>query len=115
MTVGVPLKGKGKRQRRLKLTHPNAPKFYRLAFELYPARVVKTFMARFCVLVFWLAMTPLTAARAAASSAPPIDVVLWFDTEDYLSPSDDDAAKRLADLLTARQIRATFKVVGEKA
>ncbi|HEY8749675.1 MAG TPA: hypothetical protein VIM11_16950 [Tepidisphaeraceae bacterium] len=60
-------------------------------------------------------MTPLTAVRAAKPSAPPIDVILWFDTEDYLSPSDDDAAKRLAQLLSARQIRATFKVVGEKA
>src|SRR5258706_7369712 len=29
--------------------------------------------------------------------------------------SDDDAAKRLAELLTQRGIRATFKVVGEKA
>src|SRR5579864_8618703 len=54
---------------------------------------------------------------AAAQEAQPveIDVVLWFDTEDYLLPADDDAAKRLAEMLTARGIRATFKVVGEKA
>jgi hypothetical protein len=44
-----------------------------------------------------------------------IDVILWFDTEDYLLPADDDAAKRLAELLSQRHIRATFKVVGEKA
>ena len=44
-----------------------------------------------------------------------IDVILWFDTEDYLLPADDDACKRLADKLTARKIRATFKIVGEKA
>ena len=44
-----------------------------------------------------------------------VDVILWFDTEDYLSPADDDAAKRLAELLSARQIRGTFKIVGEKA
>ncbi len=42
-------------------------------------------------------------------------VVLWFDTEDYLSPNDDDAALHLAKFLTAEGIRATFKIVGEKA
>jgi hypothetical protein len=42
-------------------------------------------------------------------------VILWFDTEDYLSVADDDACKRLAEMLTQRNIRATFKVVGEKA
>jgi len=31
------------------------------------------------------------------STAPRIDVILWFDTEDYLLPADDDAAKRLAE------------------
>ena len=51
----------------------------------------------------------------APSAAPEIDVILWFDTEDYISPSDDDADKRLAELLSERHIRATFKVVGEKA
>jgi hypothetical protein len=30
-------------------------------------------------------------------------------------PADDDATKSLADLLTRRGIRATFKLVGEKA
>ena len=42
-------------------------------------------------------------------------MILWFDTEDYLLPADDNAAKRLADMLTQRGIKATFKVVGEKA
>src|SRR4051812_35604128 len=28
---------------------------------------------------------------SAASSNPEIDVILWFDTEDYLLPADDDA------------------------
>src|SRR5579862_8402057 len=51
----------------------------------------------------------------AAESAPRIDVILWFDTEDYLLPADDDACKRLAQMLTERGVRATFKVVGEKA
>ena len=51
----------------------------------------------------------------AAQAGPEIDVILWFDTEDYLLPADDDAAKRLAEMLSERNIRATFKVVGEKA
>lgn len=42
-------------------------------------------------------------------------VLLWFDTEDYLLPAADDAAKRLAEILTQRGVRGTFKVVGEKA
>jgi len=45
----------------------------------------------------------------------PVSVILWFDTEDYLLPASDDSAKRLAELLTSKGIRATFKVVGEKA
>src|SRR5262249_495056 len=40
---------------------------------------------------------------------------LWFDTEDYILPASDDAALRLADFLGAEKVRATFKVVGEKA
>jgi len=46
---------------------------------------------------------------------PEINVILWFDTEDYLLLADDDAAKRLAEMLSERNIRATFKLVGEKA
>jgi hypothetical protein len=42
-------------------------------------------------------------------------VVLWFDTEDYIEPAADDAALRIAKDLTAEDVRATFKVVGEKA
>src|SRR5207302_11110671 len=42
-------------------------------------------------------------------------VVLWFDTEDYILPQSDDAAKRLATFLTEQGIPATFKVGGEKA
>ena len=49
------------------------------------------------------------------AAAGPVNVILWFDTEDYLLPADDDACKLLAEMLTARGIRATFKVVGEKA
>jgi hypothetical protein len=57
-------------------------------------------------------LQPCAAPLEAASN---VNVILWFDTEDYLLPADDDAAKRLAEMLTARGIRATFKVVGEKA
>src|SRR6266850_1502106 len=52
---------------------------------------------------------------AEKRDAPRIDVILWFDTEDYLLPADDDASKRLAEMLTARGIHATFKIDGEKA
>ena len=45
----------------------------------------------------------------------PIYVTLWFDTEDYVLPQSDDAAKRLAEMLTRLGVPATFKVVGEKA
>ena len=65
----------------------------------------------------------LTCAAVLADTARPpqspdagrIDVILWFDTEDYLLPASDDAAKRVAELLTERGIHGTFKVVGEKA
>src|SRR5215471_3524303 len=64
-------------------------------------------IALLCVLV--------AGFRAHSAEPPRVDVILWFDTEDYLSLADDDACKRLADMLTERHIRATFKVVGEKA
>jgi hypothetical protein len=74
----------------------------------------------FCGMVLaWLMLAPAMVVwgqgQAAATGAPRIDVILWFDTEDYLLPADDDAAKRLAEMLSQRGIRATFKVVGEKA
>src|SRR4051812_50106745 len=59
--------------------------------------------------------SPATRPSDHGGREPAVDVILWFDTEDYLLPADDDAAKRLADLLSERGIRATFKVVGEKA
>jgi len=52
---------------------------------------------------------------AGGADPPEVLVILWFDTEDYLLPADDDATLRLADLLSRRGIRATFKLVGEKA
>ena len=57
----------------------------------------------------------LAATPAHADTPPPIYVVLWFDTEDYLLPLDDDATLRLAEFLSRQKIHATFKLVGEKA
>jgi hypothetical protein len=54
-------------------------------------------------------------APARAEQKPKVYVIFWFDTEDYLLPASDDAALRVADFLTRQGIRATFKVVGEKA
>lgn len=45
----------------------------------------------------------------------PVYVLLWFDTEDYIEPAADDAALRIATDLTDMGVRATFKIVGEKA
>lgn len=52
---------------------------------------------------------------ANAQDAAPVYITLWFDTEDYILPQSDDAAKRVAELLTRLNVKATFKVVGEKA
>src|SRR3954462_538040 len=66
-----------------------------------------------CFWLFCAFQAPVAAAEKPA--VPRIDVILWFDTEDYMLPASDDAAKRLAEMLRERGIRATFKVVGEKA
>lgn len=65
-------------------------------------------MLRALILCLFLA-SPWLHAR------PPVYVVLWFDTEDFVEPATDDAALRIANDLTAEGIQATFKVVGEKA
>jgi hypothetical protein len=52
---------------------------------------------------------------SAAMAEAPVYVVLWFDTEDYIEPSADDAAFRIATDLARADVRATFKLVGEKA
>src|SRR5207249_10955937 len=58
-----------------------------------------------------IALAPVRADNGPAK----VYIVLWFDTEDYILPASDDAALRVADFLTQEKIRATFKVVGEKA
>ncbi|MCC7495426.1 MAG: hypothetical protein IT204_23955 [Fimbriimonadaceae bacterium] len=47
--------------------------------------------------------------------AAPVFVCVWYDTEDFLTPSSDDSALRLAQLHSRLALPATFKVVGEKA
>ncbi|HUQ95066.1 MAG TPA: hypothetical protein VM120_25540 [Bryobacteraceae bacterium] len=64
-------------------------------------------MLRFCLLLL------LTTTMGAADA--PVYYLLWFDTEDYIEPSADDAALRIATELENLGVRATFKVVGEKA
>ena len=54
-------------------------------------------------------------SQPEASTEGQVYVLLWFDTEDYILPQSDDAAKRIAVFLTQQGIPATFKVVGEKA
>ena len=70
---------------------------------------------RMGIVIAVLLIARVARSEEVTSSRPEIDVILWFDTEDYISPSDDDADKRLAELLSQRHVRATFKVVGEKA
>src|SRR5256886_9380660 len=74
---------------------------------------MKPLSGRISVFLLLFALTSLHSIAAAEKAN--VNVILWFDTEDYLLPADDDASKRLAEMLTERGIRATFKVVGEKA
>jgi peptidoglycan/xylan/chitin deacetylase (PgdA/CDA1 family) len=73
---------------------------------------IRRALALACVALLLVA-APLAAQ--SPSSMPPVYVTLWFDTEDYILPQDDDATKRLCEMLTRLGVRATFKIVGEKA
>jgi hypothetical protein len=42
-------------------------------------------------------------------------LLFWFDVEDCTMPRSDEAAKRLANILTKYGVRGTMKVVGQKA
>jgi hypothetical protein len=58
----------------------------------------------------------LTPAGGQTAEDPArVYVILWFDTEDYILPASDDAARQVAEMLTALGVKGTFKVVGEKA
>ena len=69
---------------------------------------------RLPLLALLLLVAPLTQLEAA-DGPPKVYVILWFDTEDYLSPNADDATLRLAQFLTREFVKAIFKVVGERA
>src|SRR5215472_9979798 len=57
----------------------------------------------------------LSLVCGAFAAGSPVYVLLWFDTEDYVDPIADDAALRIAQDLDRLGVRATFKIVGEKA
>ncbi len=61
------------------------------------------------------AIVVLLLAAVAHAASGPVYVALWFDTEDYIEPAADDAALRIATELDKLGVRATFKIVGEKA
>lgn len=42
-------------------------------------------------------------------------VLFWFDVEDCSLPETDDAAKRIALILSGQGVRGTMKIVGQKA
>jgi hypothetical protein len=65
-------------------------------------------MIRVLLLVVFLCVSAVQAEGR-------VYVLVWFDTEDYIEPSSDDAALRLATDLHELGVKATFKVVGEKA
>lgn len=67
------------------------------------------------LLALAILMALLLQPAPAQTPGAPVYVTLWFDTEDYILPQSDDAAKRLAEMLTRLGVKATFKVVGEKA
>jgi hypothetical protein len=71
-------------------------------------------MKRLCSLCL-LVLLAVATRTFAGDAEPRINVILWFDTEDYILPASDDAALHVADFLTGEGVRATFKVVGEKA
>jgi hypothetical protein len=66
------------------------------------------------ILVLLLLAVSAFAQAPAQTKDAPVYVTLWFDTEDYVLPQSDDAAKRLAEMLTRLGVKATFKLVGEK-
>ncbi|HVE43365.1 MAG TPA: hypothetical protein VNM14_26040, partial [Planctomycetota bacterium] len=72
-------------------------------------------MRRVILLAGLLAIGCSAAPAAPAAPAPTVYVVVWFDTEDYLLKADDDAILRNATFMTNEGLKATFKVVGEKA
>jgi hypothetical protein len=65
--------------------------------------------------ICWFLICAMPLPAREQGGIPPVYITLWFDTEDYILPQSDDAAKRLAEILTRLEVRGTFKMVGEKA
>jgi peptidoglycan/xylan/chitin deacetylase (PgdA/CDA1 family) len=65
-----------------------------------------------CLLV---SLSAFLCTASGQTAEPPVYITLWFDTEDFILPQSDDAAKRVAEILTRLGVKGTFKVVGEKA
>lgn len=73
-------------------------------------------MSRILSILVFVGLVGGIPSEFAFSAEPArIYVTLWWDTEDYVLPASDDAALRVARWLSQQKIRATFKVVGEKA
>ena len=70
-------------------------------------------MLRKIIVLVVLAVLLLLAAMAQQKAT--VYVTLWFDTEDYTSPEPDTIILPLCRILEKRGIRATFKLIGEKA
>ncbi len=79
-------------------------------FDFRLPRVV----VRIALLFVLLAVCFGRSLAAEPAAQGNVYVVLWFDTEDYILPQSDDAAKRVAEILSREGVRGTFKVVGEK-
>ncbi len=78
--------------------------------------IMKTTVAKWLLCLAGMAfILPDGQARADGENPARVYVILWFDTEDYILPASDDAALKVADMLTALDVKGTFKVVGEKA
>ena len=61
-------------------------------------------LIRYTLLLVILTVFVPISQGAEKQADPRIDVILWFDTEDYMLSASDDAAKRVADLLTERKV-----------
>jgi hypothetical protein len=72
-------------------------------------------MRRLALLGLLIAGCSTAPSTTAKAPEPTVYVVVWFDTEDYLLRADDDAILRNATFFTDEGLKATFKVVGEKA
>jgi hypothetical protein len=65
--------------------------------------------------IYVLLVCLIACTSAPAVGEPVVYVTFWFDTEDFILPQADDAARRLAEMFAERNVQATFKIVGEKA